>query len=299
MKKFILLILILFTSQLFAQEFKATVSVSSSQLEGTDKRVFQDLQTALYEFINERVWTNFQFGVEERIECSFMLTLQERLPGDEYRGRLNVVYRRPTYKTSYESPMFNYVDKDVRITYQQGQQLIYAENTFSSNLTSLFAFYLYIILGIDFDSFSPMGGTQFYQKAQTIVNSAQSTSEPGWKAFESMSNRYWLTENLMNSSYSTVRQFYYKYHRKGLDVMSENVDIGRSFITEALEDLRKANRQKPGLFLIQLVMDAKRDELRNIYMEAAMMDKTKAVNILSEIDPSNASTYQKILSERN
>jgi len=273
--------------------------VSSAQLEGTDKRVFQELQTSLYEFINDRVWTNYQFSQEERIECSFMLTLQERLASNEYTGRLNIVYRRPVYKTSYDTPMFNYMDKNVRFKYTQGEPLIYADNTFSSNITSLFAFYLYIILGMDFDSFAPLGGTQFFHKAQSVVNSAQSAVEPGWKSFESMQNRYWLIENLMNSSYSSLRQYYYKYHRRGLDVMADNVDIGRSSITESLEDLRKANRQKPGLFLLQLIMDAKRDELRNIYMEASQIEKTKVVNILSEIDPSNASSYQKILSERN
>lgn len=275
------------------------ISVSSAQLEGTDKRVFQELQQSLNEFINERVWTNYQFSVEEKIEVTFMVTLQERLASDEYKGRLNVVYRRPIYKTSYDSPMFNWVDKDIRFKYVEGQVLTYADNSYSSNITSLFAFYVYLILGIDFDSFAPMGGTQFYQKAQSVVNSAQNSAMPGWAAFENQSNRYWLIENLMNSSYSTIRTFLYKYHRRGLDVMSENVDIGRSAITLSLEDLRKANRQKPGLFILQVVMDAKRDELRNIYMEAAQMDKTKAVGILSEIDPSNANSYQKILTERN
>ena len=299
MKRYIFLLFVLLSSQLFAQEFKAMISVSSAQLEGTDKRVFQELQQSLNEFLNERVWTNYQFNIEEKIECTFMLTLQERLASDEYTGRLNIVYRRPIYKTSYDSPMFNWVDKDIRFKYIQGQPLIYADNTYSSNITSLFAFYLYLILGLDFDSFSPMGGTPFFQKAQAVVKSAQNSSMPGWKAFEKQTNRYWLIENLMNSSYSTIRTFYYKYHRRGLDVMSQNVDIGRSAITLALEDLRKANRQKPGLFLLQIVMDAKRDELRNIYMEAAMMDKTKAVNILTEIDPSNANSYQNILKDRN
>lgn len=298
--KFVLFFLsVLCFSSLSAQEFKGTISVSSAQLEGTDKRVFQELQKSLYEFINERSWTNYQFGVEERIEVTFMLTLQERLSSEEYRGRLNIVYKRPVYKTSYETSMFNYIDKDIQFRYNEGQPLNYSDNTFTNNLTSIFAYYLYIILGLDFDSFALMAGTPFFQKAQSIVNSAQNTVEPGWKAFESMRNRYWLVENILNSSYSPIRQFMYKYHRRGLDIMAENIEMGRGSINDALEDLRKANRTKPGLFFLQLILDAKRDELRNIYMEASPMDKTKAVNILSEIDPSNASTYQKILSERN
>jgi hypothetical protein len=292
-----LLIIAAFQGQ--AQEFKATISVSSAQLEGTDKRVFQELQKSLYEFINDRIWTNYSFGVEERIEVTFMLTLQERISSDEYRARLNIIYKRPVFKTSYETPMFNYIDKDIRFSYNEGEPLNYSDNMFTSNLTSIFAYYLNIILGMDLDSYILFGGTPFFQNAQSIVNLAQSTPEPGWKAFESMKNRYWLVENLLNSSYSPIRQFYYKYHRRGLDVMSENIEMGRGSISNSLEDLRKANRSKPGLFLMQLVLDAKRDELRNIYMEAAPMDKTKAVNILVEIDPANASSYQKILSDRN
>jgi hypothetical protein len=155
-----------------------------------------------------------------------------------------------------------------------------------------------MILGFDFDSFQLYGGTSFYQKAQAVVNSAQSAIEPGWKAFEGMKNRYWLAENMLNSSYSSLRQFMYKYHRKGLDMMSDNLELGRTSITESLEDLRKAYRNEPNLFSLQLVLEAKRDELRNIYMEANDIDKAKVVTILTEIDPANSSAYQKILIPR-
>jgi hypothetical protein len=298
LKKLCYIPLLFLAGQLFPQEFKATVSVSSGQLEGSDKTVFQEMQKALYEFVNDRLWTNYNFRVEERIECSFMLTLSERVSSNEYKGRLNVIYRRPVYRTSYETPMLNYVDKDIQFSYDEGQQLIYSDNTYSSNLTSIFAYYLNIILGMDFDSFQLYGGTPFFQKAQAVVNAAQSSPMPGWKAFEGMKNRYWLIENLLNSSYAPIRQFMYKYHLKGLDVMSDNLELGRSSITASLEDLRKANRVEPGLFILQLILEAKRDELRNLYSEANDIDKTKAVNILIEIDPSNASSYQRILTQK-
>jgi translation elongation factor P/translation initiation factor 5A len=294
-KIYLLLSVTLLSGQLYAQEFKATISVSAAQIEGSDKTVYQGMQKALYEFINERVWSNYAFRVEEKIDVTFMLTLSERVSSSEYRGRLNIIYRRPVYRTSYETPMFNYVDKDIQFSYDEGQTLVFSDNSFDSNLTSIFAYYLYLIIGLDFDTFQLYGGTQFYQKAQAVVNSAQSAVEPGWKAFEGMKNRYWLVENLLNSSYSSVRQFLYKYHRRGLDMMSDNLELGRTSITESLEDLRKAYRAEPNLFVLQLLLEAKRDELKNIYMEANEIDKAKAVAILSEVDPSNSSSYQKIL----
>jgi hypothetical protein len=282
-----------------AQEFRATVSVSATELEGTDRRIFEELQSALYEFINERAWTNYTFAPEERIECSFMLSLSNRISGSEYEGRLNVVFRRPVFHTSYETPMFNYIDKDIRIKYDMGEPLNYSENSYTSSVTSLFAYYVYIILGLDFDSFTPNGGTPFYQKAQNVVNSAQSSVEKGWKSFESQRNRYWLVENLLNSSYSSARQFLYKYHRRGLDVMSNNLEMGRGTIAESLEDLRKANRAKPGLYLVSVLLDTKREEIGNIFKEASSMDKTRALNVLSEIDPANSSTYQRLFATEN
>lgn len=290
---------VLTTFSLPAQEFKASVSVSASQLEGTDRRIFEELQKALFEFVNDRAWTNYSFAVEEKIECTFMLTLSERISSNEYKGRLNVVYRRPVFQTSYETPLFNYVDKDIQFKYDMGQPLNYADNVFASNITSLFAFYIYIILGLDFDSFAMNGGTPYYQKAQSIVNSAQGAIEKGWKSFESTRNRYWLIENLLNSSYSSVRMFVYNYHRKGLDVMSGNIDMGRGVISQSLEDLRKANRVKPGLFIVQIMLDTKREELGNIFKEATSMEKTKALNILNEIDPANSSNYQRLFAVEN
>jgi len=288
-------ILFTFSVQAFAQEFNASVQVTAQQVEGTDKKVYQTLQQAIYEFINNRKWSNYQYKVEERIECTFLITITERVSSDEFKGKLNLVIRRPIYKTNYNSVLINHVDNDINFKYIEYQPLDFDENTFTSNLTSLLAYYVNIVLGYDGDSYSLFGGTPYFEKAQSILNSAQNATESGWKAFESTKNRYWLIENIMNTTYSPIREASYKFHRLGLDVMTENIENGRTAVSESLELLRKVNRQKPGLFLLQLFLDAKRDELINVYSQAAPIDKTKAINILKEIDPSNSSKYQKIL----
>jgi hypothetical protein len=297
-KYVLVLLLSLFSYVLHAQEFNCSVQVSSTQIEGTEKKVYQTLQQALYEFINNRKWTNMAYKPEERIECTILITINERVSSDMFKGKLNLVLQRPVYKTSYNSTVFNYVDKDFDFNYLESQNLEYAPDVFTSNLTSVIAFYLNIFLGIDADTFSKYGGTPYYEKAQAIVNSAQNVPEKGWKAFESQKNRYWLVENLQNSSYSGIREGLYDYHRLGLDVMTENIELGRSGITDCIDLFQKANRVRPGLFLLQLMLDAKRDEIVNIYTEASPQDKVKVLATLKEIDPANQAKYQKIMDSK-
>ncbi len=283
------------TLSLNAQEFNCSVQVSAPQIQQSNKEKFQELRKGLYEFVNERHWTQYSYTIDERIECTIAITITEEISSDEFKGKLNLVLRRPVYGTSYNSVLLNYVDNDFDFQWQEGQPLDFSENSFTSNLTSTVAFYIYIFLGFDFDSYALLGGTPYFEKAQTIVNSAQSAREKGWKAFEGMKNRYWLSENLTNSSYSEVRKAMYEYHRKGLDLMQGNIEKGRQGVMNSLEMLQRAYREKPRLYLLQFVMDAKREEMINIFTQAAPMDKTKAVNILTEIDASKASEYQKIL----
>lgn len=278
-----------------AQEFMCQVSVNSPQVEGSEKKVFQSLQTQLYEFVNNRKWTNYLYKPEERIECSIMITVTERVSSDQFKGKVNVILKRPVYKTSYNSDLLNLVDKDFDFKYVEFEPLEYNDDAYTSNLTSMVAYYLYVMLGIDADSFSKLGGTLYYEKARATVNAAQNSSDRGWKAFESLKNRYWLVENLLNNAYSPFRDGLYSYHRTGLDLMSENMDLGRSGVNECLENLQKVNREKTGLYITQLFLDAKRDELINIYSQAAPMDKTKIVNMMKEIDPANSSKYQQIM----
>lgn len=294
-KVFFTFLITLFTHFSFSQELNCSIQVSARQIEGTDREAFKEMQQALYEFVNNTVWTNFAFKLEERLECTILITLSERISSDQYRGKLNLVLRRPVFKTNYNSTMFNYVDKDVEITYAEGEPIIFAENSFSSNLSSLIAYYVYVFLGIDADSFTNLGGTPYFEKAQQIVQDAQNTSEPGWKAFENMRNRYWLTENLLNPQYRPIRESIYEYHRTGLDQMYDNVETGRSNIAESLKKLQQANRTKPGSFLLRLYVDAKRDELIKVFGEGSPNMKAEVVNIMKEIDPANGDKYSAIL----
>lgn len=296
----ILLLIFLLPVALVGQEFMINVSVNSRQVDGTERKVFQTLQQDLYEFVNSRNWTNHQFRPEERIEGSISITIDERISGDHFKGRINVMSKRPIYKSSYYSTLLNIQDTDFEFKYIEYEPIEYIENTFTSNLAGVVAYYLYIILGFDFDSFSPYGGTPYFEKARNIVNAAQNSNEAGkgWKAFEGIKNRYWLVENLLNSSHNKIRSGLYKYHLQGLDKMSENIELGRSAINEFMEDLQETNRSKQGLYSVQVVLDAKRDEIVNIYSQAPPMDKSRAVNILKEIDPANTSKYQQILKQK-
>lgn len=292
----ILFLIICIPSFVKSQEFNCQISVNSAQVEGSEKQIFNTLQTELYEFVNNRKWTNYVYKTEERLECSIMITVTERVSSDQFKARANIVLQRPVYKTSYNTNLLNLVDKDFDFKYVAFEPLVYNDDAHTSNLTSLVAYYLYIMLGVDGDSFSRTGGTPYYEKARAVVNAAQNAPDPGWKAYENLKNRYWLVENLMNSSYNSFRDGLYLYHRTGLDLMSDNMDMGRAGITECLENLRKVNREKIGLYIVQLFIEAKRDELINIYSQASSMDKTNVINILREVDPANTSRYQQIMS---
>jgi len=222
-----------------------------------------------------------------------MINITERPSSDHFKAKVNVVLQRPVYKTSYNTNLLNLVDNDFDFKYVEFEPLDYSDDAFTSNLTSMVAYYLYIMLGFDADSFSKYGGTPYFEKARAVVNAAQNTPERGWKAYENQKNRYWLIENILNSTYSPFREGMYSYHRTGLDLMSENIDLGRVGINDCIENVQRVNREKTGLYIVQLFVNAKRDELINVYTQAAPMDKTKAINILKEIDPANSSRYQQ------
>ena len=284
-------------SGLRAQELNCMVSINTPKVEGTERKVYETMQNAIYEFMNNRKWSIYNVKEAERIECTILITINDRIGTDEFRGTLNVVVRRPVLNSAYNSVLLNSIDKNFQIRYVEFQPLDYSDGTFTSNLTSMLAFYSYTILGFYFDSFSPSGGTPFFEKAQEVVNVAQNTSEPGWKAFESEKNRWWLVNNYMNAANSGLRDFAFKYHRLGLDQMYEKVDQGRSSINESIELLQGIYNAKPGLHALQLIFDAKRDEIINIFSDqrVAPMEKTNVVNILKEIDPGSSSKYQAIL----
>lgn len=287
-------------TSLHAQELNCMISINAQKLEGTDKKVFQTLQSAIYEFVNNRKWSSYSFKQEERIECTILIIINERLSADEFKGTMNVVIRRPIINSAYNSVLLNTIDKSVQFKYVEYQPLDYSDGTFTSNLTSMLAFYSYTILGFYFDSYSPSGGSPYFEKAQEVVNAAQNSSDPGWKAFESDKNRYWIVNNYLNPANSGLRDFAYRYHRLGLDQMYEKVDQGRTVASEGLEILQRIYNAKPNLYALQLIFDAKRDEFVNIYADQRVppMEKTNITNLLKEIDPANGAKYQAILESK-
>ena len=301
MKRYLIIFSLVISGFLsFAQEMNCIVNVSSPQIEGTDKRVFETMQNAIYEFVNNRKWSNYNFKVEERIECTILITVTDRLSTDEFKGNINLVLRRPVLNSAYNSVLLNYIDKNFQFRYAEFQPLDYSEGTFTSNLTSVMAYYIYMYLGMYFDSFSPNGGQAFFVKAQDVVTAAQNANEAGWKAFDGTRNRYWMVENFLNPGNSALRDFAYKYHHLGLDQMYEKVDAGRENCTQSLDGIKTLYNTKPDLFALQLLTDAKRDEFVNLYSDTRVPPSEKAtvVNIFKEIDPANGSKYQAILDNK-
>jgi len=278
-----------------AQELRCNVSVVSSQIQGTNKQVFQTLQNAIYEFMNNTAWTNHIYSTEERIDCNIMINLQDH-SGDEFTGSIQVQSRRPVFNTSYNTTILNFKDDDVKFNYVEFEPLEFSLTEHRSNLTSVLAYYAYIIIGLDYDSFSLLGGTEFFQKAEQIVTNAQNVPEKGWKAFEGRKNRYWLVENILNDRYKGIREFIYRYHRLGLDIMESKDAQGRASIAQNLELLQKVYRQKPDpyLFFFELIMNSKSDELVNVFSESFMAEADRVYNILVEIDPVHSEKYKKI-----
>lgn len=277
-----------------AQELHCRVQVTHQQIQGTNVKIFETLQTAIYEFLNNKKWTDHIYSNEERIECNVTINLTSQISVDEFQGTIQIQSTRPIFNTSYTSIIFNHMDPNFHIKYVEYQPLEFSESTNMSNLTSILAYYAYLIIGLDYDTFSSKGGYEYFQKAEKVVNNAQNATEKGWKAFEDLKNRYWLIENLLNDIYSPIRECLYTYHRQGLDQMAEKPQEGRAAIAESLDELKKIHASKPGSFLMQILFTAKADEIVNIFSEAYPDEKVRMVNLLSQIDAANSSKYQKI-----
>ncbi|HQI45648.1 MAG TPA: DUF4835 family protein [Bacteroidales bacterium] len=290
-------VFLLSTNKAYTQELNCIVSVNTQQIQSSDKKIYETLQASIYEFMNSKKWTNYTYETEEKIECTIMLTISSK-EADQFKGTLQVQSRRPIYKSAYNSVLLNMIDKDIQFNYIEYQPLDYNEGTFTSNLTSLLAYYANLIIGYDFDSYQLLGGNPYFEKAQSIITSAQSTADPGWKGYESSSqkNRYWLIENLLNNVYSPVREAVYNYHRKGLDMLIDNAVTGKAAITASFDKLKTVHENKPGSYLMQLFFIAKTDEILNIFTNNTISttDKTKVVDICKKIDPTNSNKYNQI-----
>ena len=296
--KIVLIILSVSFLSSTAQELRCSVQVESQKIQGTNRSVFDALQKAVIEFMNNTSWTNEIYTQQERIECNILINLEQKVSADQFKGTMQVQARRPVFNTSYNTVTFNRRDKDIQFSYVEDQPLIYNPNTFTSNLVAVLAYYAYMIIAIDHDTFKQYGGTPYYQKAENIVNRAQSAKESGWKSFENTKNRYWLITRMMDQYHRPLRKCLYVYHIKGLDIMSDKTPEGRANILTALEGLRKVVKQEPGSAAMQLFFDSKSDELVNIFSEAFPIEKGKAASLLKEIDPSNIKKYDKLTSSQ-
>ena len=292
------LLLIAFSLKSGAQELNCNVQVSAQMIQGSNREVFDNMQRDLYEFMNNTIWTNNVFSFSERIDCNILINLSEQLSADEFRGTIQIQLRRPVFNTTYNSTILNFVDNNLQFRYVERQTLEFDPNTHRSNLLSVLAYYTYIILGFDYDTFSPLGGTEYFQIADRIVTNAQNAPETGWKAFDGARNRnrYWLVKNILNREYENVRLFNYQYHIRGLDMMESRVGEARTNIAESLRLLQEVYRRRPDpyLYFFQLVIDSKSDEFVNIFSAAFPEEKNRVQQILNEIDPANRSKYERM-----
>jgi len=282
---------------LYAQELRCRVMVQYSDIPNADKDFFNDMRATIEEYMNSKVWTNTTFEEYEKIELRLNIRITKQLSNKNFTATLQIQSSRPVYNATYTSPMFNHVDEQMTFEFEENQNIEFSENSFISNLSSILAFYTYIALGIDADSFQMQGGTAYYQKAQQIATAATSYSDTEWGASSNKENRYWLVENILNTSYSGFRSALYMYHRQGLDIMADKPAEGRKYITQALEELEQVHKVRPGAFLLTVFFYAKKTELVSIYSEAMPDEKKRAVDLLKRLNPANVNDYDKILKE--
>lgn len=285
------------------QELNAKVNVVYAQI-GTsvDKKVFQTLQTSLVNFLNKRKWTSDVFEINERVECSFLLNLQSVVEPNVYKGSLTIQAARPIHNTNYLSPLINFIDNEITFRYVEFQPIEFNENRVSgteplaANLSALFAYYVNIILGMDYDSFSPRGGDPYFQKASLIANtSPEGRNISGWKPFDGQRNRYWLSENLQNSRYALLHDAIYTYYRQGMDNMIPREQDAREQVLNSLSMLNTISSETPNLMFMPFFFQGKTDEIIRIFKKGNIQDKARVIDLCSRIDISNASRYREEL----
>ncbi len=270
--------------------------VNADQISTSDRQVFQDMEISFAQFMNGRKWSSDVFQNQERIKCNLSITI-DRMPSiGNYQATVQIQSARPVYNSNYESILLNFADRDWTFKYVQSLPLDFNVNAYSSNLTSMLAYYAYIIIGMDYDSFGEMDGTPYYQVAQNIVTNATQSGRPGWNSLESLRNRYWLVENLSNLRMSDFRKGFYNYHRLGLDIYQEQEETAQNNILDMLKKLRDLRDIDPNAVIIVSFLDAKADELVNIFSTASIQMRREAYNLLIEVSPSKRDKFAKIIS---
>lgn len=291
---FVMICLCSMVNMLSAQELDCRITVNSDNIEGTNKDIYTELGNRLTEFMNSRRWTDAMFQNEERINCSFIITITSAA-GDNYSGNLQVQSNRPVFNSSYTTPLFNFKDENFKFTYAQADRLEFNENTYESNLMSVMAFYVNVILGLNFDSFSRCGGTKYFEKAEAIAALAQSSDDLGWKAFQSDKNRYAIISEYRDERLRKLRDVSYEYHRLGLDEMYQMTEKGRTKIFENLPYLQELNREKPFSIALQLFAESKMNEVMDMFQEATPDERKKVYDIMTALLPTQSSKLKALL----
>ena len=298
MKKiFLLSLTLLMANFLLAQEIEFEVTINTPKLQTADPKVFENLEKAIEEFANNRKWTEDVFEPEERIKCKLQITIEEELSATRFRANIAIQSRRPIYGSDEETPMLNHVDKDFTFDYEAFQPIVFSKNLYQDNLSSILAFYAYIVIGMDYDSFSPLGGNKYFQIAQDIlINIPQNAAAqyPGWRQKDGNRNRYWIVESFLHPRVRDFRQAMYEYHRLSLDTMSENADQARAVMASAIDKVNGVSRNYPNAMILQMFSNSKRSEVIEIFKNGTKTEKDKSYKTMIRIDPANASEYAKI-----
>lgn len=292
------IILVLFTAlplSVFSQELNCAVSINATQIQTSDAGIFKDMENAIEQFMNGRKWTNDTYKNHEKILCNFLITITKMPAIGSFSASVQVQSARPVYNSTYTSLLFNFADREWEFEYIESMPLEYNDNTFTSNLTSMLAYYAYLMIGLDYDSFSELGGTPYFQRALAVVNNAQQSNLPGWQAIGSNRNRYWMVENLNNPQMTDLRKAVYNYHRLGLDTFESNPDESRQVILNGLREIKKVRDVNPNSILVVSFFDAKGKEISNIFSDGNIQVRRQAYDIVTAIDPSNRTTYEKMI----
>ena len=302
--KFLVVLAFMFISGIsYGQELQARFNVIASKVSTTvDRKIFQTLQSSLSNFLNNRRWTNDGFQSTEKIQCNFLLTIEQDLGNNVFKGKLTVQAARPVFNTNYDSPIMNFIDDNVVFKYVEFQPIEFNENRVqgndpvAANITAILAYYVNMILGFDYDSFSLRGGDTYFQKAWNIVNNAPEGKDIyGWKSFEGIRNRYWLAENLNNNRFSLIHEVLYAYYRTGMDLFFENEDAGRNGILNSLNFLGTINSENPNSMIMQFFFQGKSNELLKVFSKATPDQKSRARELLTRLDITNAAAYNREL----
>ncbi len=282
----------------YTQELNCRVIINSDRIQTNERAIFSEMERSFSEFLNNQKWTDDEFAIEERIDCNIIITLdpEQSDPGlGRFGASVQILSSRPVYNSDYKTIVFNFADRDWVFEYVTSQPLQFNPNTFTNNLSAILGFYAYVIIGLDYDTFSPKGGDPYFQQAANIVSSAQQSGYPGWEQFNSIRNRYWLSENLLNNQMAPIREALYEYHLKGLDIFQEKPQEARQNISNSLKKILNVNQARPRAILTITFMDAKSNEIAQIFSEGDPALRRNVFNLLVNIDPTKRQTFQPLL----